>query len=417
MYTNSEDDEASSKTTRAYRSLRSPAPVRFAIATGVITAVGAGVSLANGTTAAIVTVTCFALLAVAIVYSLIAVRHLQQNATRLRVRYESTQRLLDHSARHRAMTERIDRAFLVCDTPTEALRTAGALSRVITDGYSVRLLLATTRAQSLVWQIRLDNDRPSTVEPLPQTAACCALRTLRPSVTFDSAEPGSCHHLDVADATSAVCLPVPGSREYIGVLEIEGPVGQPPDDDQVELLTEVATRLGQRLAALRATLVDDIGDATDPMTGLPIRDEVFRKIPEILRLSPTTALALADIDGWSGFAERHGPKAASSALRLVGTTLAVTLRPGDALTRVGDGRFLMVLPRCGSVDAHRAMERVREKLVLAAAEAGSPPITLSIGLADTETESGFESLLDAAEIGMEQAQLDGGNRALIGTCH
>ena len=77
----------------------------------------------------------------------------------------------------------------------------------------------------------------------------------------------------------------------------------------------------------------------------------------------------------------------------------------------------MVLPRCGSVDAHRAMERVREKLVLAAAEAGSPPITLSIGLADTETESGFESLLDAAEIGMEQAQLDGGNRALIGTCH
>jgi diguanylate cyclase (GGDEF)-like protein len=333
---------------------------------------------------------------------------------RLRQRNAATQRLLDRTSSQIAMAERIDRALVVCDTPLETLQAASGLIAAITDGFPARLLLA-SGTRSLAWEIKLGGGRVGSVNPLQRTVTCAALRTLRTAITYDSSSPGACHHLDPEDAVSAVCMPVPGSREFIGLLEIEGPIGQPPEERLVEQLQMVALRLGQRLAALRAVLVDEAGEATDPMTGLAIRDEVFRRIPEILRHNPTTSLAIADIDGWETFTDRFGPKESARALRLVGTTLHSTLRPGDAVTRIGDGRFLMVLPRCGSVDAHRAMERIRERLVLATAGNDFEPVTLSIGLADTETETGFEDLLDAAEIGVEMARLDGGNRALIGS--
>lgn len=348
------------------------------------------------------------------VYLAVALDRQVDLARRLRIRNSSTQRLLDRASSQAAMAERVDRALVVCDTPLETLQAASALVAAITDRFPARLLLA-SGTKSLAWEINLTGGRVGSVNPLRGTATCASLRTLRTAITYDSSGPGACHHLDVEDAVSAVCMPVPGAREFIGVLEIEGPIGQPPEERLVEQLNMVALRLGQRLAALRAVLVDEDGDATDPMTGLPIRDEIFRRIPEILRHNPTTSLAIADIDGWETFTDRFGPKEATRALRLVGTTLGSTLRPGDAVTRIGDGRFLMVLPRCGSVDAHRAMERIRERLVLATAGNDFEPVTLSIGLADTETETGFEGLLDAAEIGVEMARMDGGNRALIGS--
>ena len=80
------------------------------------------------------------------------------------------------------------------------------------------------------------------------------------------------------------------------------------------------------------------------------------------------------------------------------------------MCRYGGDTFLAVFPKCSTMNAAAAMERVRESLVLHIAETGEPAFTCSSGVADSNQGTSIDELLGSADLAMSMAKYEGGNR-------
>jgi diguanylate cyclase (GGDEF)-like protein len=106
----------------------------------------------------------------------------------------------------------------------------------------------------------------------------------------------------------------------------------------------------------------------DPLTGVGNRAawEQFRLAPPPLSVSrgrrplPTTyAVLSADLDNLKSINDLHGHKAGDAALRAAADFLRFSLRPTDALCRVGGDELLAILPNVDEREARRIVRRLR----------------------------------------------------------
>ena len=79
----------------------------------------------------------------------------------------------------------------------------------------------------------------------------------------------------------------------------------------------------------------------------------------------------------------------------------------------GGNELLFILPRTMPDDATRALERLREELVLAQSVSGDPTITMSIGVIGSTTGGTIEALLHRAAGALNHAKSQGGNRVVV----
>jgi diguanylate cyclase (GGDEF)-like protein len=89
------------------------------------------------------------------------------------------------------------------------------------------------------------------------------------------------------------------------------------------------------------------------------------------------------------------------------------LRPGDLVARYGGEEFIVVLPDCDEPEAVRVLERVQEELAVALLSAGSPPFTVSFGLAPIEIGRTFEEMVSIADSALLDAKMSGRNRVAV----
>ena len=151
-------------------------------------------------------------------------------------------------------------------------------------------------------------------------------------------------------------------------------------------------------------------DLRDPLTGLPNHATAHRMIRDLVEALTPFSLALCNIDGFGEFNTRHGRDGGDLALRTLTSVLGETLRPDDIVCRYGGDTFLAVFPKCSTMNAAAAMERVRESLVLHIAETGEPAFTCSSGVADSNQGTSIDELLGSADLAMSMAKYEGGNR-------
>ena len=170
------------------------------------------------------------------------------------------------------------------------------------------------------------------------------------------------------------------------------------------------------VASLAQLLEFEDAAMADPLTGIHNRLWLEKAFPRTLRRHTVTrrplSIVLADIDHFNAFNETRGPLAGDHALRLVGQTLASHLRPSDLLARSSADRFAAMLPDARLEKALGAAERLRAAVASADAggDASSPPITVSIGLAEMQPDESLESLVARAEAALRLAKLNGCNR-------
>jgi diguanylate cyclase (GGDEF)-like protein len=151
-------------------------------------------------------------------------------------------------------------------------------------------------------------------------------------------------------------------------------------------------------------------DLRDPLTGLPNHVTAHHLIRDLVESLTPFSLALCNVDGFAEYNTRHGRDGGDVALQTLSTVLADTLRPDDIVCRYGGDTFLAVFPRCSTMNAAAAMERVREALVLRLAGDDHPAFTCSSGVADSNQGTSVDALLEAADLAMSMAKYDGGNR-------
>lgn len=156
---------------------------------------------------------------------------------------------------------------------------------------------------------------------------------------------------------------------------------------------------------------------TDGLTGVLNRRRFFQLLHQQLqnRSNPSMALLAIDIDHFKSINDRHGHLTGDVAIQTSATIIAAQLRPSDVIARTGGEEFAVMLPQCSLDNAKAVAERIRQAvantpLVLPKTSEGEVlHLTLSIGIAISDSDDNSESLMHRADQQLYAAKHSGRN--------
>ena len=152
---------------------------------------------------------------------------------------------------------------------------------------------------------------------------------------------------------------------------------------------------------------------TDPLTGALLPGEWHRLLADedarIHRYERPATVVLVELEGLDGFVATLGQDAADRVLPALADTIARHARSVDAVARLGPGRFGVLLPETGEVEAVNYVERIRGLCELWL-ESGAIALRLAIGWAGSSPD---RTMADAYSEAQERmyAELRRGRRA------
>jgi diguanylate cyclase (GGDEF)-like protein len=139
---------------------------------------------------------------------------------------------------------------------------------------------------------------------------------------------------------------------------------------------------------------------TDPLTGLLLPAEWNRILADeaarIHRYGRPATVVLFELDGLDKLVAVLGPEAGDRILPALADVLSRQARAADHLARLGPGRFAVLLPETGEVEAVNYVERVRAACELWL-ESGAIAMRLAIGWAAPPTDGGLVDAFALAE--------------------
>lgn len=139
----------------------------------------------------------------------------------------------------------------------------------------------------------------------------------------------------------------------------------------------------------------------DPLTDLPLRRPLERRLRTLRR---PVAVAVVAVDDLPGLERGGGPVLVQTVRAHLARTLAQATRPGDPVACLGEGTFAVLLPATGPLEVRVVAERLR--LRVASRPLAGRVVTVSVGLA---VGTG-EDTLARAETALRDAQAAGGHR-------
>lgn len=180
--------------------------------------------------------------------------------------------------------------------------------------------------------------------------------------------------------------------------------------EAVILFRPSVLRTRRRVAALERMAL------RDPLTGLPNRRALLEEAERQSRLDRRTglhsALIMVDIDRFKQLNDGHGHAAGDAALRRFARVVAATLRETDSIGRIGGEEFAVLLPGVDGVQAAQVAEKLR-RAVAEDRDAGTPPVTVSIGVTTMLAGEAVGEALRRADRGLYRAKAAGRNRVVL----
>lgn len=321
----------------------------------------------------------------------------------------SDQQLLDETSRLAAL----DR-YEVLDTPAEA-----AFDRIT--NLVRRLLGVPMSAVSLI-----DRDRQwfkshpgLDVSETPREVAFCnhTIRGRDPLVVTDAGR-------DERFRDNPLVTGAPGIGSYAGV-PLETPDGynlgslcaidtkaREFDPAQIEILKELAALVVEQL---ELRLIADRDALSGALTRRAFIVEIDRAIALFHRHRRPAALVIVDIDHFKRVNDDHGHPMGDRAIRALATLCTESMRPSDAMGRMGGEEFGLLLPEANLEDAAQAARRLCE-MVGRMEVSRDPPlrITASFGIAAlTEDRMSSDRWIAAADAALYEAKRAGRNRVVL----
>ncbi len=217
--------------------------------------------------------------------------------------------------------------------------------------------------------------------------------------------------------------------DAMGVLYLETHAGAAGKDEpggcglpaQQRLARTGAEQIAMALAnlKLRETLRNQsIRDhLTDLYNRRYMEESLERELRRATRKHTSLAVVMLDIDNFKQFNDTFGHEAGDEMLRLLAHHMRVSIRFEDIACRFGGEEFVLILPDCGSEDAVRHAEGLREgahrlRIELHGRTVGD--LSLSLGVAVFPIHGlDSETLLRAADQALYRAKQDGRNRVMV----
>lgn len=132
-----------------------------------------------------------------------------------------------------------------------------------------------------------------------------------------------------------------------------------------ELSMKLHAQLKLKAAVLRAAATEETGNALalhDPVTGLYNRSFLLAliglEVRRAERYGGTFSMVAAEVGGWNAFRKEFGRGMAERLLVYSAVVLGQTVREADAVARVGDSQFALLLPGTPAEAVPEVMARV-----------------------------------------------------------
>jgi diguanylate cyclase (GGDEF)-like protein len=215
---------------------------------------------------------------------------------------------------------------------------------------------------------------------------------------------------------SVLAVPLLVGERVVGVLSVQSPRASAYDDHQLSVLATIA----QQAAVAIENAHHYALATTDSLTGLPLRDDFFRRAEEeyvrALRYSGAFSILMLDLDGFKEINDRQGHLAGDRYLRAFGVALKARMRGADLACRYGGDEFCVLLPETDLPGARPIAERLRQAIsrLLVDVDGGVLRTTVSIGIASyPEHDAGeLKGLLLRADQALYQAKRAGRDRVV-----
>ncbi|MCB2175402.1 MAG: diguanylate cyclase [Actinomycetales bacterium] len=174
-------------------------------------------------------------------------------------------------------------------------------------------------------------------------------------------------------------------------------------------------RQARRQADQLATLA-----LTDHLSGLGNRAYLDRVLEERLRAARgaggTFGVLFVDVDHFKRVNDEHGHAVGDRLIRVLGTTLARNVRPGDQVARYGGEEFVVVANATGVADLVTLAERLRMLIRQSGVSVpeGRVGVTVSVGVAMAAAGDTAAMVLDRADRRLLAAKRAGRDRTVDG---
>lgn len=315
----------------------------------------------------------------------------------------------------RAFDMEFDRALDMLDTEAAVLDMTRAALRRLDPRCEFELHLVDPMKPELRLAMSTVDTPTADTRDHPWSPWDCLAARQGQTITYETTDRlDVCPHLRsrIDGPSSAVCVPLIVMGRILGVLYAVGDVGV-RTRDEVERLESVARRAALHIGLVRAATKTEPAVPVDAVTGLPEQRVARERLVKLSDAGTPFSLALVDIDHFAIYRELHGPEAANEALQLLAESLVAAVRPTDMVARVGDNEFAVVLPESTAQSALKAIERVREQLIIIQAMRPKPLFTCSFGLSHSSMSPSVDGIISLAASALDTAQNQGRNRVVI----
>jgi diguanylate cyclase (GGDEF)-like protein len=210
----------------------------------------------------------------------------------------------------------------------------------------------------------------------------------------------------------AVVVPVQRSGQLMGAFELYLPDHRDLTDDQIGILEGVASQAAIAISHAQLFQAQEENALTDELTKLPNRRALAQRFLEEMqrarRHHKGMAFLMIDIDHFKLVNDTYGHLQGDAVLAELAKILIAGKRESDVCARYGGEEFGLILHETNETGAMTLAERIRAK-VQGATFPGGLKVTISIGVAATEDESLFTSLIEKADQALYTAKQAGRN--------
>jgi diguanylate cyclase (GGDEF)-like protein/PAS domain S-box-containing protein len=156
---------------------------------------------------------------------------------------------------------------------------------------------------------------------------------------------------------------------------------------------------------------------TDGLTGFLTRTGFERDAEHrwrgVCARHASNAVAMMDIDLFKQVNDRYGHIAGDNLISAFADAVRGNLRRDDLIARYGGEEFVVILPDTSREGAARVMDRVRSACAACRVEGIPEPVTISIGVALSESDSTLRDVIRRADEALYRAKHAGRNRVEI----